>query len=361
MPTVFQKSRFDIVIFPKAGIQLNELPKRMQQPPVRRFFNFTDVEWAFFCNQMETAPQSEQFYHVLIAPEAGCWSSIIHKIQGILQCMQTLDWLKETDKGEFRAEKIMLVPSFSMFQAALDAKAHALNRQSVRLIPTYGLMEPMRYAELKASGNMAMAMYLPESSSGSRYNNQKGGFRVTIDGHPMETAFAGVIHDVYHAMRELSMSDNVARARMRLAEIARKHPNNKLNNDSRPVDDILVDGELIFSYPPDKDTMFNHDIRPNQAQSFGMIFSSLKSELHSDLKYAFIRDMVENQALWAKEYNLGRNDLTEADRILYDELVKKHFPMLAFNTLMLMTNHVYEHAQKVSLAAIDGNRIWANR
>lgn len=328
MPTSVQQYRFDYVIFSQEGMRKGELPRRMQQPPARRFFNFNDAEWAFFCNQMQEAPQSEQFYRVLIAPAAGCWSSIVHSIQKLLKCMQVLDWYKKTAEGDIIEENIMLVPSFTMFQSALNAKAYALNRESVRLIPTYGLMEPSRYATLKASGNIAMTMYLPESSSRLRYENQMGRFRNTIDGHPMETAFAGVIHDVYHAMREMAMSENVARARMRLAEIARNHPNNKFNNNSRLVDDILVDGELIYSYSLDRDTMFDPNNRPEQAQPFGMMFyiRSLKSNLHPDLKYAFIEDMVKNKDMWAARYQLGRNDLIESDRIIYDGLVEKYFP-----------------------------------
>jgi hypothetical protein len=321
MPTAVKRFSYELILTPKEDMQVSDLPWRMQKPLPRRFFNLTDSEWAVFCKEMSDAPKSEQYYHVLNAPEEGCWSSITSKIQKVLKCMRVLDWMADSKKG-LLTESIMVIPSFTMFQAALTAKAHTLERNPVQLIPTYGYIEAEHYAELKASGKIALALYLPETMASMRYQANMGNFRTKIDGHPSETAFCGAIHDVYHAMREMAMSENVAKARMRLASIAQTHPRNKINPDSRAVDDILVDGELIHSYPPELDTMFDPEYRSSQAEIFGRIFytNTLKSFLHADLKRAFIEDMVKNKSLWQEQFGLSKADLVIEDRPIYDEI-----------------------------------------
>ncbi|MFT4059355.1 MAG: hypothetical protein QM652_07385 [Legionella sp.] len=321
IPTSVKQFNYEDIIVPKVGMQVSALPQRMQKPPVQRFFNLNVSEWLKFCEEMAKAPKSEQFYQVLIAPEEGCWSSIISLIQKVLKCMQVLDWLTAHKNG-FHPEKIMVIPSFTMFQAALIAKAHTLKRKPVELVPTYGYLEADRYAALKASGKLALALYLPEENKELRYQSKKGRFRTTIDGFPAETAFGGAMHDIYHAMREMAMSENVAKARMRLAAIAKNHPKNKINPESRPVDDILIDGELIYSYPPEIDTMFEPDSRSSYAEPFGNIFytATLKERLHEDLKHAFIEDMVVNAELWRKEFKIGQSDLLKKDQAIYKDI-----------------------------------------
>ncbi|WP_115705708.1 ankyrin repeat domain-containing protein [Legionella sainthelensi] len=321
LPTSVKRYNYDTLVLPQAGFPVSDLPERMQKPLMRRFFNFNDSEWDEFCKEMVKAPSSEQFFHVLVAPEEGCWSSIVSRIQKVLKCMRVLDWVMATKEG-FEIENIMPVPSFSMLQAAINAKAHTLGRTPVQLLPTYGYVEAAHYAELKSFGKIAMAMYLPESRFYERYRNDTGRFRTSIDGHPSETAFAGAIHDVYHALRELAMTESVAKARIRLAFIAKQHPKNKINPERSGVDDILIDGELIYSYPPERETIFDLEYRPTRAQVFGDLFyeTSLKFALHDDLKHAFIEDMVIHQEEWQKLYHLGRSDLRENDQKIFDEI-----------------------------------------
>jgi hypothetical protein len=88
------------------------------------------------------------------------------------------------------------------------------------------------------------------------------------------------------------------------------------------VDEILVDGELIFSYPAHIDTTFCLERRSASAQIFGDIFyeTSLRPALHEDLKRAFIEDMVVNKQLWEEEYQLDASDLREEDQKIYREM-----------------------------------------
>jgi len=347
MPNKVRSSHYKRIFIPIDGIDVNKLPWRMRMPLIKRFFNLTESEWQVFCKDIDNAPESEQFYCILNAPVQGCWSGITSKIQKHLKCMRVLDWMVDSNKGMI-IENIMVVPSFSMFQAALNAKAHTLKRNPIQLVPTYGYVVEEHYTRLKKSGKMPFTLYLPERISDMRYNFYKGGYRTTIDGHPSETAFAGAIHDVYHAMREMSMSENVAKARMRFVDIAKAHPNNRTTPESRPVDNFLIDGELIYSYPPDVDTMFDPEFRSEKAEIFGEIFYS-KADLHENLKRSFIEDMVTNKSMWQDEFSLGRVDLLSEDQDIYDEIERNQRKSVnkdddnfsaveAINTIGLLSN-----------------------
>lgn len=318
--------RFDYRHIPKPKMlrSVTDLPALMQKPLIQRFFNFTDTEWNVFCLDMKQALDSERYFYVLNAPEVGCWSSIIFRVQKTLKCMHVLEWLVDSLNG-LQSENIMLVPSFTMFQAALNAKAHTLDRKPIKLIPTYGYIEVEQLRRLKSLGATPLTLYLPERDHSLRYKNDAGSFRADVDGHPLETAFGGAIHDVYHAMREMAMTESVAKARLRLATIAKDHPKNKMSPKSRCVDEVLIDGELIHSYPPSLDTMFIPESRTPKAEPFGKIFyiRSLCQHLDGELRRAFIEDMVINKELWQKEFGIGQTDLLERDRLIYDEIQQK--------------------------------------
>jgi len=320
-PTSIKKCHYGSLHLPKDGIEVSDLPLRMQKPLMQRFFNFTDGEWNHFTEEMSNAPVSERYFYILITPKIGCWSSIISKIQEVLTMMQVLDRVVDSNEG-FITEPIMPVPSFSMFQAAINAKAKTLGRKSVEFVPTYGYLKEESYARLKSLGKIAMTLYLPEVFPAYRYQNNIGRFRTVIDGHPGETAFAGAIHDFYHGIREIAMTEGVSKARFRLASIAKKHPNNRLNLNCRRVDEILVDGELVHSYPSHIDTCFKPESRSSNAECFGELFyvNSLRHSLHENLKRDFIKDMVFNKKLWKEQYNLGKLDLLEVDQKIYDEI-----------------------------------------
>ena len=321
-PTHVLRHHYDTIIVPNEQTKLKDLPKEMQLPLARRFFNFTDTEWDHFCDEMQNAEKSEQYIHILVTPQFGCWSSIIFKIQQVLKCMQILDWYKNTDVGLIK-ERIMVIPSFSMFQAAINAKAKTFNRKSVQLIPTYYYLDEQQYARYKSVGQIPVTMYLPERESWLQYNSHQGKFRSSVDGHPAETAFAGAIHDVYHAFRELMMSEQVSLARTRLAAVAKIHPKNQLNPAERPIDEVLVDGELIYCYNSSIDSIFD---RVGTAQIFGDLFytASIKTRLHDDLKRAFIEDMVQHKDEWLENFNIGKQDLRENDQEIYDEIGKSN-------------------------------------
>ncbi|CAM2786629.1 hypothetical protein [Legionella worsleiensis] len=360
LPNRITHLHYNTIICPNYNnLSISDLPWRMQKPLVYRFFSFTEAEWTIFCEIMENSPPLERTYRVAHAPESGCWSDLIANIQKVLKCMRTLDRYAVSTAG-LHFENVMVIPSFTMFQAALNAKAQTLKRIPVQLIPTYGIINLDHYAELKTQGKIALTLYLPEKDSELRYKEDRGSFRSTIDGHPYETAFAGAIHDVYHAMREMAMSERVAKARMRLAQIALSHPKNKINEDHRSIYEILVDGELIYSYPPEVDTMFEPDYRAPTAESFGRIFTtaSMAGALHPELKRLFIQDMVQNKSFWHELFDLGRADLLDEDKLIYDDIQRhlnakrlKFSPSRAISNLGFLSVHRRRIEEKTCPAA----------
>ncbi len=315
-----EKYRYDSLCLPNGKIDLSKIPPRMLKPLMCRYFNFNDQEWLHFRSEMAKAPLSEQSFGVIVVFENVRYSLLMHDVQRILKCMHTLDRLISSNQG-LDEQQIVVVPSFTMFQVAINVKALTLGRKPVELVPTYGYVDPDHYAKLKAAGQIAFTLYMPEKKKSKRYSDS-GGFRATVDGHKKESAFAGKIHDWYHAVREMIMYANVASARMRLVEIAKKHPNNSIRAGARPVDDILVDGELIYSYPRSLDTIFDEQHRPSDAQKFGDLFYTpiILGKLHDNLKHAFIRDMVDNESLWRTEFELGKDDLLSEDQKIFDQL-----------------------------------------
>lgn len=334
LPEKVVKSRFNEIPLPNYNYTISELPSRMQQPLVKRFFNFSDDEWITFTNEMILAPESEQFIHVLVSPEFGCWSSIIFRIQDVLECMHILDWYKQAMVGVL-IEKIMVVPSFTMFQAAMNAKAKALNRTTLEFVPTYNYLDDNTYCREKSIGRIPLTLYLPERQLRYQYNSTEGKFRTNIDGHPNETAFAGAIHDTYHGLRELQMTPDIATARVRLASLAKYHPDNIFDSNGRSISTILMDGELVFSYPLHTNTIFKHEPRCQQVKFGGLFYvESLRGVLSNDLKRTFIRDMVEHSDEWLESFNIGRDDLLHYDQVIYNAIKKE---LMAENKRVTLT------------------------
>lgn len=320
----YRRLKYNLITYPDDQIHQDQLLPRLRKPLIQRFFNFNVLEWVVFCQEMEQAPLSEQFFYVLNAPRLGCWSVVIFQIQKMLKCMHVLDWAVRHNDG-ITIETIMLVPSFTMFQAAINAKANTLNRKPLQLLPTYNYLDEETYSRYKCVGIIPTSMYLPEQQAELQYQDTIGSFRQTIDGHPLETHFAGAIHDVYHGLREMQMTENIALARMRLASLAKQSPLNNTGTDNLTVSELLIDGELLFNYPPELDTVFVEEYRALQVEIFGDLFYTeiLIHRLHPDLKKGFIRDMVVHAEGWLECFNLGRNDLRSTDQAIYDQIIEE--------------------------------------
>lgn len=320
IPAKLNTYKYNIVILPSDEIEIDQLPSEMQYPILQRFFAFTDGEWNRFCNIMAQKPLSEKNFTLLCHPEFGCWSGIASQVQKAVHLCHPVSILLKTD-ADFIEEKKMVVPTFSMFQAALEVKAQSLELETQKLIPTYYHLEPKDYRKTKQNVGIPLGLYFPEISISQRYSLSNPHFKAEIDGWKDEGPYASILHDFYHALRELAMTKNISKARYYLAALAEKHPLDRKDFSSeRRVSNILIDGELIHSHPPIEDTIFKR--RPNRAQSFGELFYtlSLKQHLHPKLKEAFIENMVLKKNYWEKEFHLGREDLLDEDKKIYDQI-----------------------------------------
>lgn len=300
-----------------SGVEVDESKKTLKEPILKRFFAFTNTEWSHFCELMDNETISEQKFYLVQVPQYGCHSPITMKIQEALYLCRQLEILQKLNDGAVWSIQVMAVPSFSMFQNVLKVKARTLNREPVKLIPTYGFLPPKVYAFTKKHKGIPFALYFPEADPNERYNLNNSRFKANFDGWQREGPFAALLHDFYHALREMAMAENIAKARFHLAKIAKKHPYDRVNSKSREISDILIDGELIHSYPRSIDTIFA--IRKDQAK-FGDLFDFIGKNLHPQLKASFLSDMVVKKEVWKKKYSLGREDLLETDQQIYDYL-----------------------------------------
>lgn len=290
----------------------NSLASSLQNvniPLVKRYFNLTDVEYRNFCDAMQKAPASEQFCIMLITPQEGCISGLLPKINQVVTCMQDMMIWMPTNDGGADQVKVTLAPSFTMLQAVLDVKAKTLVNAPVQLIPTYFMLEHNDYARLKLTRQIAVGLYLPDKFHMHSVNDPN--YLQNIDGHAHELPYATIMHDFYHALRELTMTKNVADARWRLTAL--------LGNSD--VVTKIIDGELINSYKLSVDTIRTHITRSEDPQIFGDLFKLLK--LTPEQKLACIKDMVINRDEWRKNFNIGYRDLTYQDQEIYFEFASQ--------------------------------------
>lgn len=216
-----------------------------------------------------------------------------------------------------------------MFQAFIDVKTSGV-RETVELLPTYNRLEENDYAAVKITGQIPISLYFPEKSIFNRYSVHNSHFKGEIDGWPYEGPFASLLHDIYHALREIQMTEKIATARFRLALIAQASAadSKKKFKEYQLVSNKLIDGELIFSYPV-KDLLENRILNifkslHQKSEKFGEIFYcyTLKSILSPKLKKIFIEDMVANKNEWQYNFGIDVADLCEEDQKIYRAINK---------------------------------------
>ncbi len=280
-------------------------------PLVQQFFNFTQDEYQNFCHAMKKAPETEKQFMLLIRPQEGCVSSLLPKLSQVVSCMQDMKiWVPKND-GFVEHVKVALIPSFTMLQAVLDVKAKTLGNAPVQLIPTYYMLDQNDYARLKLTRQLAVGLYLPKAYQAHSSDDRR--YLQTVDGYAQELPYASIMHDFYHALRELTMERSVADARWRLAAILR----------DGPVETKIIDGELINSYSRSMDTIRVHKSRSIEAELFGDLLASLK--LTSEQKLACIRDMVVHRDEWRENFKLSHRDLSVEDRKIYNALAAQYY------------------------------------
>ncbi len=301
-------------------------------PLLQSFFNFNQTQWNDFCHILKSKPPSEQIYYTINAPCLGSWSPLISRIQEMIRPLQTQKIFAIHSEG-ITTESLIIVPSFSMLQAFIDVTAKTFGRKPPQLVPTYYRLNDKDYARLKVTGQIPISLYFPEASADKRYQWSNPQFKGLIDGFEQEGPFASALHDVYHALRELEMTEKMRDACYYLANLAEQHPKNSKDENSIPVSELLIDGELIlcnFRHP--LSVFKNNNIEANTFEFiFGDIFHfrTIKMSLHDDLKSAFITDMVRHKQRWKEHFGLGREDLREAEQKMYDAIYRLNFLKLS--------------------------------
>lgn len=100
------------------------------------------------------------------------------------------------------------------------------------------------------------------------------------------------LHDIYHALRELETSRSMFALRKSWYDIAVVHAHDRKSDESRPISEMLVDGELVYSFPKDSRSPFELGA---ENQSLAELLQILGPHLHEELKGAFIRNLVEGK------------------------------------------------------------------
>ncbi|MEC7839297.1 MAG: hypothetical protein VX777_04580 [Chlamydiota bacterium] len=268
------------------------------KPILKRFFGLSDKEWQMFCEKLESKEiaDSERFFYINTIPKLGSWSAIVSEINEALPNeLQPQFLISQLESGKLLKEKVMITPSFSMYQLFFDVLSTARNFRKIKLVPTYGLSDQNFYTNLKVAGQVAVSLYFPEKRSWLAYQNFNSKFKVTVDGWGSEGTLAVIIHDIYHSIREQWFTNSCSIMRFFFAEIARA-----LGDEQTCY--RLVDGEVL-----------THSQAP-----IGNIFKTIKPE--ERVKNAMIQFMVDEALTLGRDYKIGRNDLEESDCKLYDKL-----------------------------------------
>ena len=222
--------------------------------------------------------------------------------------------------------RCMVIPTFSMLQAFLDSRTETFNRESLRFQPVYGIPEDKFIGQMKANGQIPLPLYWPESSPEKQYAIGNTAFKEvskSLSDHK-EGPFETNIYDIFTALREAETPKNIRDACLYLASLVENHPKNIKEKGFVPLTTVLTSSELLLN-PSTR--LFKDSGRTAKevaafAQAkFGDIFyiRPIAMRLDKDVKHdVFIKDMAINKGLWKDKFSLGREDLREEDKAIYD-------------------------------------------
>lgn len=303
-------------------------PEHMEphtKPLLQLFFNLNEDEWIQFCSILQHAHPSEQSYHAIVVPNQGSWSAYVELIQGFLKMLQT-QFLRITHDHGSTYQNRILVPTFTMLQAFIDVRSAASGRaSSIQLLPMYCQLSrsDIKYSRLRASEQVPLSLYFPESDVNMRYQWKNPKFKTTLGYCEQEGPFSRVLEAISKALRDIITPTRWRNASLYFAGLAEGHPNNINNKDPSkykdedlmPISEILYIGQLNV----DKDlaNMIYKNEEKKQGK-FGHIFhiAPTVERLHPKMKALFFKHMI----MLEEDLGLGRSDLLENDHKLYDEL-----------------------------------------
>lgn len=218
-------------------------------PILKLFFDLSDIEWALFCENIKNAPESEQYYTTIPVPEIGSWSINFSRLQSLVRPFQTQKIAKEHKYG-VTDELNLIIPSFTMFQTFVDVRAKTYERDSVKLVPLYQNSQNT-YNDVIDGEHVPLGLYFPESDATQRYSWKNLKFKGPLNGEEnIEGPLARIFNNMFCALRELEMPKEWRQASLRLAKIAKDHPNDKIAESQQAISVFFNKGELLI--PQDK-------------------------------------------------------------------------------------------------------------
>lgn len=281
-------------------------------PILKRFFYFTDIEWEKFGEIVKEFPLSEQKFQLIPVPEYGSWSNVLRHIQKVTHLFNEVQvFTTPANQNIIFNQKMMPVPSFSMFQAFIDIKAESLGRETLKLLPIFNPLNQKQYFKLKFGGNIPVGLYFPLNNKYKRYSTQLDpNFLQMIDGWQNEGPYIFFLHDIYHALREMQMKPEIVLAITRIADL--------LKDRDFTLYTKLLDGELIFSYPKsDGSPLKEHSYHSNQ--------KICDIANHIEQKTVFINtlviDILQNKEEWKESFGISKESL--CDTHLQDYLLQE--------------------------------------
>lgn len=300
-------------------------------PMLKSFFDLDEQEWLRFSERLNGLSGSEQYFHTITLPTAGCWSPMYERVKSILRPLQPQKYLEPHAQG-IAEINCMVIPSFSMLQAFVDTRAETFNRESFNFQPVYAKdIKDIELRSLYEKGRVPLHLYWPESSPEKQYSLENPAFskvNKTFFGNK-EGPFETILFDIFRALRELETPKNIRDACIYLADLAEKHPKNIKQEGFTSLSHVLSCSELMIN---SQTRLFKTDgstgkqIEAFSKTKFGDVFyirpivNRLDQEIKNDL---FIKDMVTNQLYWRKQFDLGREDLRPEDQTVFDSLVTK--------------------------------------
>lgn len=230
---------------------------------LQKYLHLSDEEWKSFCQLMSHESQSEQHYTFFLLPQAGSFAPLYDRLLHLINCFHPSYVTFKDGDSQVKGLKCLIIASFSMYQHLFDVKAKTEGRKTVKLCPTFHELSVKDLWSMKRKRKMPAGLYCPVPRYyGKKYSkeikkkvfsildNVTKKFMENFDGNPGNPLIF-FKHDLYHAIRELGISDgdNIMRNQLiewidQLASAADENVKSHCTN----LTTRLIDGELISSF-----------------------------------------------------------------------------------------------------------------
>lgn len=293
--------------------------KHEVEPILKKFFAFNDSEWGLFRDLMEKAPEVERTFHLINLPLLGCYSSFLQHLPRVFKALNPIKLFYSADGAvanyDLYYNEALPIPTFTAIQNFMKVKAANNKRKVIELVPVFGGIGAEDIYDFRKNGAWPLGLYYPGASN-NRLEKLINKHMNEID-HTPGNALGFAYHDIYHAVRQQEISENITEATFRLVELLQELAK------SRPylksfIDEIIEkvsEGVLIHSYGTENSPFFVS----NPDQKFGHIFHCKWIPWQQEVINYIVENMVNERDLWRQKYDLGPEDLLEPEKNYYQE------------------------------------------